>query len=112
VLSPRFFNDLGAERKILKYGPYLAPSIKVNGGMKSFTEQHMVLPCQDCYITGFSAGLEYPNGTYANANTSMWLHHVILLNSARGDWTCPMGKFERTFAAGNERGVLDLTVNG
>jgi hypothetical protein len=35
-------------------------------------------PCEECAITRLEAGLEYPNGTNANIDTGMWLHHVCL----------------------------------
>lgn len=30
-------------------------------------------------ILGMNAGLEYPDGTDANTDTKMWLHHVSIL---------------------------------
>lgn len=81
--------------------------------MKTFVVANMALPCQDCFITNFVAGLEYPNGSYANADTGLWLHHVLIANLYGKDASCPDGgEFERSFAAGNERSRADLTLNG
>jgi hypothetical protein len=34
-------------------------------------------PCSGkCMIIGMNAGLEYADGTDANTDTKMWLHHV------------------------------------
>jgi hypothetical protein len=33
-------------------------------------------PCEECTLLGLVAGLEYPNGTNANIDTGMWMHHV------------------------------------
>jgi hypothetical protein len=98
----------------LKYGPFLAPSVKVNMGMKDFSLQNMTLPCRDCYITGFQAELAFPNGTIANANNGMILHHAILYNANRRDVSCSTLErgIERNFGAGNERGIVDLTQQG
>ena len=73
------------------------------------------MPCANCTITYIEAGLEYPNGSYANANTSMWLHHILLINLAHGDTVCGKnyyGKGQRWFASGNERVPADIARNG
>jgi len=113
-LPPRHFAEVGAERVALSYGPFLVPSVKVNMGMKSFTTTNLALPCRDCYVTGFQADLRYPNGTIANVNTGMMLHHTILYNANRKDASCPdlERSIERNFGAGNERGIVDLTRKG
>ena len=98
----------------MSYGPFLVPSVKVNMGMKSFSIQNMDLPCRDCYITGFQPDLRYPNGTTANVDTGMMLHHTIMYNANRKDTSCPglERSIERNFGAGNERGIADLTRKG
>lgn len=55
----------------------------------------------------------YPNGTYANSNTGMWLHHVVLTNTGKTSATC--GKEyggDRFFASGNERTPVSISANG
>ena len=57
------------------------------------------------------AGLEYPNGTYANTDTGVMLHHIVMYENSSQDLTCPSIS-TRFFASGNERTPIDLTVNG
>jgi len=70
------------------------------------------LPCSECLITSFEAALEYSNGTRADADTGMWLHHVVFINRARNDSVCSDGMPQRFFASGNERTKVDLTDQG
>jgi hypothetical protein len=79
------------------------------GGMAEF-ESALFMPCSDCGITHIRADLEYPNGSYANADTGMWLHHTVFYNMNRTDTTCSKWP-ERIFASGNERTPADLTLN-
>ena len=69
-------------------------------------------PCNDCIVTWMQAGLEYPNGTVADADTDMWLHHVVFHNLNRADRMCPKSTKERFFASGNERTAIDLSSGG
>lgn len=82
------------------------------------------LPCTNCYIGAIVPNLVYADGSTANFDTGIMLHHMVLLSRARGDATCPpnlfggpvqqlgalMGGNERIFASGNERTVMDLTA--
>lgn len=95
----------------IRYGPFEAPSSDDDGGMKAFVVQNATKPCDECLVTFMQAGLEFPNGSYANANTSMWLHHMVLTNLARNDTTCPWS-FQRFFASGNERMPIDFSLEG
>lgn len=73
------------------------------------------MPCKDCTITFLQAGLQYPDGSYANANTSMWLHHTLFINVGKTDTVCGpnyYGKGQRWFASGNERTAISLTMDG
>ncbi|KAE8444238.1 hypothetical protein EG329_000738 [Mollisiaceae sp. DMI_Dod_QoI] len=79
--------------------------------MASFSLRNATKPCSDCLITFMLAGLEYEDGSYANANTGMWLHHVVLLNLAQKDTVCPSHP-ERIFASGNERTPINICANG
>lgn len=95
----------------MRYGPYAVPPMSENNGMKEFNELSAERPCVDCYITKLQAGLEYPNGTIANSDTGMWLHHAVLYDFGRQDLSCSNLPY-RFFASGNERTRLDLTLNG
>ena len=71
-------------------------------------------PCRDCILTWMHATLEYTDGSDANAETGMWLHHTVWQNTKRGDAMCSNRKKggERFFASGNERTPVDLTTGG
>jgi hypothetical protein len=85
-------------------------------------------PCIDCFITNMVPGLEYADGTTANTDTGMWLHHFVLLNQGpgRADPTCAANPFslphvavgtspadtERIWASGNERMPLPFNLRG
>jgi hypothetical protein len=111
-LTPSYFTGDGSKRVKITYGPYTAPSSSLNNGMADFEGKDITMPCKDCLITYMVAGLEYPNGSYANADTGMWLHHTVLMDTAKNDTVCSLGIANRFFASGNERTIFDLTVNG
>jgi hypothetical protein len=79
--------------------------------MQHFKIMNAQMPCHGCLITWFHAGLEYLDGSYADAATGMWLHHTVLSNAAKMD-TKGCKYNERFFASGNERTVIDMTLNG
>jgi hypothetical protein len=113
TLAPQFFTSEGSKRVMITYGPYLAPSSNDNNGMADFLEKAAKMPCTDCLITFMQAGLTYPNGTYANADTGLWLHHVVLSNLGRPSAVCPTSDSgDRFFASGNERTAINICVNG
>jgi hypothetical protein len=97
----------------ISYGPWAVPGATgpghENAGM---LEQKLLIgaqkPCGDCFITGFTPQLRYLDGTTANIDTGLWLHHIGLYVFGRTDKTCAapypytlLG--ERIFSAGNER---------
>lgn len=113
ALEPKYFADLGAKRVKISYGPYLVPGSgdELTGGMTAFDDPDAPMPCSDCLITGFLPNLEYEDGTTANVNTGMMLHHSVLANMNRTDATCEDSP-DRFIGAGNERTVFDLTLEG
>lgn len=73
------------------------------------------MPCSNCTITFIQAGLEYPDGSYANANTSLWLHHTVLIKLGTPDTVCGFHYYaqgQRWFASGNERTPASLSLDG
>lgn len=64
------------------------------------------------------AGLEYPDGRYANADTGIWLHHVVQLDTAVDDTVCGKDVTNTTmapnrfFASGNERSAVHMSAQG
>ena len=69
-------------------------------------------PCQDCIITWMKANLEYEDGSSANANTGLWLHHTLLIDMKEHDTRGCTELGLRFFASGNERTVADLCLSG
>jgi hypothetical protein len=113
TLTPQFFTEQGSKRVKVTYGPFVVPPMNVNSGMEDFEYETVTFGCSDCTVTYMEAGLEYPNGTYANVNTSLWLHHVVLYNTDNEDTVCGTDEFgERFFASGNERSPVSLCNNG
>ncbi|KAK0672081.1 hypothetical protein QBC41DRAFT_383457 [Cercophora samala] len=109
-LEPRFFPELGSQRLQISYGPFTTPPSQENNG-HSTTYFRTNPPCYDCYLTAIKATLQHPNGTPANTNTSLWLHHVVLMNLARSSTTCLDGA-EIIFASGNERTEANISLDG
>jgi hypothetical protein len=108
-------SDVAVQETVVdRYGPWTVGPDTMTG-VKVF---NFPRPCQDCYITGIQADLVYADGTIANHHTSAMLHHMVLLNTARPDATCPRSRVpgptsrvasgERFYAAGNERTPLTL----
>ena len=84
-----------------------------NDGMGGFFEHSTFAPCRDCFLTWMQMGLEYSDGTTADANTGMWLHHGVMVNRNQTDVVCQRHSYgQRFFASGNERTIADLSVNG
>ena len=75
-------------------------------------------PCNNCWITDMVPSLVYmgdanhPDGTVANLDTDVNMHHFVLINPGRTDPVCPGGLQgqlgERFFAAGNKRSQMHL----
>ena len=105
------FVQYGSQGVQVKYGPFIAPSSSNNSGMAKYSDDIILQPCTDCLITFMQAGLEYPNGTYANTDTGIMLHHIVMHENSSQDLVCPRIS-SRFFASGNDRTPIDLTVNG
>jgi hypothetical protein len=111
--TAQFFPQYKSERAKIRYGPFTAPAMSVNNGMKSYVVDVAQKPCTDCLVTWILAGLEYPNGTVANANTGLWLHHAVFSNTQRTGIVCPQSSIgDQFFASGNERTPANICVNG
>jgi hypothetical protein len=99
---------------MIKYGPFTVPGSGQDMGMKGFKIADAKAPCDECLITWMRAGLEYSDGTIADAHNGMWLHHTVLSNTVQTPVKACKKKHggEKFFASGNERTILDLTING
>ena len=107
----RFTSDFETTKITTQYGPFLVPSKNEDNGMKSFTMINATKPCDECILVSMQASLLYPDGTVANANNGMWLHHALMMNTGRQDTSCPQ-LYERFFASGNERTTIDISNGG
>jgi len=130
--SAKHWQELGAKRIKIRYGPYTIPSR--NGGMLgklldgsggmiwNMPHRNTRKPCTDCTITYMRAGLESTSGASVNSDKGLWLHHMVAINNnGRADATCgsnpaslphlDVGTMaataERFFSSGNERTVID-----
>lgn len=113
ALTPQFFPDHHSQRVKISYGPYKVPSMHDHNEMRGYSEPSTTLPCNDCLITWMQAGLEFADGTTANAEAGMWLHHAVFSNVKRRDVVCPMKRHgDRFFASGNERTPVNICREG
>jgi hypothetical protein len=112
-MEPKNFKDKGAKRVKISYGPLVVPGSddRRTHGMKSFSSMNATTPCYECLITGYAVDLEFEDGTTANANKGMWLHHIGLMNLDRTDAACEDYP-ERITVNGNERTPFDYTLGG
>ncbi|KAK0752757.1 hypothetical protein B0T18DRAFT_314162 [Schizothecium vesticola] len=112
-IEPKFFKDLGAKGVKITYGPFAIPGSHDPETMGMVTNHmfNITMPCHDCLITGWSSDLQFVNGTSANANNNMWMHHTGLMNLNRTDLACEHWP-ERISVNGNERSPFDFTLKG
>ena len=81
-LEQRRKNVADSQSVKVRYGPYKIPDMKAtnlfgeSGSLWNYADNSAPKPCDECTIIGMNAGLEYPNGTNANIDTGLWLHHV------------------------------------
>ncbi|KAK1759558.1 hypothetical protein QBC47DRAFT_292019, partial [Echria macrotheca] len=112
TVQARYFPDLKSQRVLVKYGPFPVPPIGNSHTMGNFTLP-IPLPCSNCTVTHVLGGLEYPNGTTANTNTGMYLHHAVVFNYNDLSVTCAERKIPApVFASGNERTVISPSLSG
>jgi hypothetical protein len=92
-----------------RYGPYTIPASTPSrmGMIHNSFAPNIARPCDNCLITSMQAGLETPDGTSANIDQGLWLHHMVMFNGGKQDVTCPgvgVGAIgQRFFSSGNER---------
>ncbi|KAE9980173.1 hypothetical protein BLS_009066 [Venturia inaequalis] len=121
----------GKVQKIkMRYGPYSVPNMmkksvtNEGGALWNCGDAEIEKPCEECTLLGLVAGLEYPNGTNANIDTGMWMHHMVAFTVGPGRWdpTCidqptslphfavgtSPSQSERSFSSGNERTPLNM----
>jgi hypothetical protein len=91
------------------YGPItLPPAVGDQPGRFAAVVPYTPALCSNCYLTGVRVDLVYQDGSPANLDSGVMLHHLVVFNSGQPDATCPpntpLGSFgQRFFASGNER---------
>ncbi len=105
----------GVKQTIVKYGPFMLPPAGRGGDMDhaNVFMPNVPKPCEDCYITRAEPDLVYEDGSPANLDSGLMLHHALLFNTGRPDTTCGKDTFfgrlgERFLASGNERTIKVL----
>lgn len=92
-----------------RYGPILVPAATGGQpGVFSAVVPAMPMPCTNCFLTGTDVDLVFEDGSSANLDNGLMLHHIVTFNTGRPDATCgpdtAVGSLgERFWAAGNER---------
>ena len=99
----------GSQTSDVRYGPILVPAATA-GHPGEFAAVVPAIPmaCTNCFLTGTKVDLVFEDGSSANLDNGLMLHHIVAFNAGRPDATCapntPIGSLgERFFAAGNER---------
>jgi stress up-regulated protein Nod 19 len=93
----------------LRYGPILVPAATgEQPGVFNAVVPVMPMPCTNCFLTGTDVDLVFEDGSSANLDNGLMLHHIVTFNTGRSDATCgpdtAIGSLgERFWAAGNER---------
>jgi len=95
----------------VRYGPFALPPAGAGGDADhaDIALPSLQKPCTNCFLLGIEPDLVYADGTSANLDTGMMLHHAVLFAAGRPDATCgpdqpfPGKLGQRFFASGNER---------
>ncbi|KAF1984073.1 hypothetical protein K402DRAFT_396007 [Aulographum hederae CBS 113979] len=96
------------------------PGMENEGGLKDVSASNVTKPCSDCTLKWAKASVTYPDGTEANIDTGVWLHHMTLsiVGPGRVDLACPQGteripkNWERLLAFHNDRNETFFGMSG
>jgi hypothetical protein len=91
--------------KTVRYGPFTVAAGSMDmPTMYDTVRLAVARPCSSCYVTSMQARLRYADGTTANFDTGVMLHHVMMTSQWRQDVTCSGTALglagERFFASG------------
>jgi len=105
----------GATRTTVRMGPIVTQPHYGHGGGEHGHGTHTTIagpwtpPCVNCYLTSVKPDLTYADGSSANYDTGVTLHHAVLFDRSKKDVTCGDSRSfyeltgRRLFASGNER---------
>ncbi|MGH9004386.1 MAG: hypothetical protein ACRDYV_14780 [Acidimicrobiia bacterium] len=99
-----------AEETEVRYGPFALGPAGAGGDLDfgNTVMPNVPKPCDDCFILSAEPDLIYADGSSANLDSGVMLHHAVFFNPANKDTTCGDDEFfrnlgERFLASGNER---------
>jgi hypothetical protein len=95
----------GATRTEVRYGPFHVEAQTMYPHTPYITTQK---PCIDCYLVAMQTELEYINGTVANFDSGIWLHHLMQFNTNQADPVCAQNSGNLFYGPGNERPIWEL----
>ncbi|HYH51389.1 MAG TPA: hypothetical protein VEG38_17715 [Acidimicrobiia bacterium] len=95
----------------MRYGPFVVAPAGAGGDADhaNVAVPSLPKPCSNCFLQEFEPDLVYADGSSANLDTGLMLHHAVMFSAGRPDPTCgPNEPFpgklgQRFFASGNER---------
>jgi hypothetical protein len=99
----------GATRTKVTYGPFHTLPEAVFPHSPYMTPQK---PCEDCYLIAIQSELEYLDGTVANFDTGIWLHHLMQFTFAQEDPVCSSMPGNYFYGTGNERPIWNISAGG
>jgi hypothetical protein len=97
--------DLPSHPGQLVRSTYSTFTVPANGELHN-VPMSVTPPCTNCRITDMVPNLVFTNGSTANMQDGLLLHHFVIFNPAQTGIGCPIS--EPFFGAGNERTHLHL----
>jgi hypothetical protein len=98
----------------IRYGPFTVPAMSMFTPLpEMFGGAAIHKPCEECFLGKFQGGMEYEDGSEANVDTGMYMHHFVITNTGKPDWLCGLrkgGSFRNqwVYNSGNERPPVRL----
>jgi len=97
----------------VRLGPFVLPPAPLGAAHQNRVLPSVPKPCADCWITGVEPRVVYPDGSRADMDSGVMLHHLVIAEPGQADVTCArtdgvgaLGR--RIFASGNERTPIAL----
>jgi hypothetical protein len=109
-------NDPAAKLVKVKYGPFRVPPNSMFSNLPVYAggaEIHK--PCETCWLGAFQGAMEYEDGSDANVESGIYMHHFVIVNENKPDWLCGIragGLFRNQwiYNSGNERPPVRLNT--
>jgi hypothetical protein len=107
-------NDPAAKLVKIRHGPFIVPPNTLFQGLPEIAGGPKIAkPCDECFLGALQGGLEYEDGSEANADSDMFLHHLVISNDAKPDWLCGLRlvgvlRPQWMYNTGNDRSAVRL----